>query len=178
MRQHGQQEQLTAFELERQQRMAENRAKMMEMGVHDARDQLLAVSWQPSLPHAPCSGACSPPRLTACSFCLSAVSGWCIAYWLKYQTSLDVREMPATAGCTACALFGCLPQQTCLTWAVHHLYAEYTDCAQHNKLLQLATTVPVFPLLCAGTLSHDPSCIRLRSKQRQPTNQGRSARTS
>jgi hypothetical protein len=74
MRQHGQQEQLTAFELERQQRMAENRAKMMEMGVHDARDQLLAVSWQPSLPDA----LCLHSSRTHCLFLLLVSSIWMV----------------------------------------------------------------------------------------------------
>ncbi|KAF6263518.1 hypothetical protein COO60DRAFT_413583 [Scenedesmus sp. NREL 46B-D3] len=43
MKQHGQRQQLSAFELQRQHRIAENKAKMLEIGVDDARDQLLAT---------------------------------------------------------------------------------------------------------------------------------------
>jgi hypothetical protein len=44
MRHQGQQQQhLSAFELKRQQQIAENKAKMIEMGVAEAVDTLLAV---------------------------------------------------------------------------------------------------------------------------------------
>lgn len=52
----GHQHQLSAYELERQQRIADNKAKMMEIGVAEARDQLLAVSEQADATSS-CSGS-------------------------------------------------------------------------------------------------------------------------
>lgn len=97
----GHQHQLSAYELERQQRIAENKAKMMEIGVAEARDQLLAVSEQADATSS-CSGSsngssrssgrsgnkCCGISMLAVQRCIKCIVAWRLSLSEVYPVEL------------------------------------------------------------------------------------------